>query len=173
MEMGLEARRTYEHSCQELQQLGLLDPGAIPPLPAQRPSYDDEQPLGVSFFRTLVSADLSNMTLPRTFFGRSEVSEASFRNSDLSGSTLCWNDFVSVDFSNCSLKGSDMRASTFKHVNFTRSDLQDADLRLSQFEDCDFTDANLRGAKLTRSQAKRIGLSASQKEGVAWQASEG
>jgi uncharacterized protein YjbI with pentapeptide repeats len=166
-------RRNYDESCRELQQEGWLDPGAVPPIPARRPSYDDEGPLGISFFRTRVSGDFSNMTLPRTSFGRSEITAASFSNSDLSESTLCWNDFIGVDFSDAVLRESDLRAAEFNGVKFCRCDLRDADLRRSNFEDCDFTDADLHGVKLTRSQAARLDLSLRQQESIAWQDSEG
>lgn len=166
-------RRSYEESCHELQHDGWLEHGAIPPLPTKPPAYDDGEPLGVRFFRTRVSGDLSNMTLPRTFVSRSEVAAVSFKNTDLSESTLCWNDFVGVDFREGSLRGSDLRAATFNGVNFSLCDLRDADLRRSSFEDCDFTDSDLRGAKLTPAQATRMGLSLRQRESVAWQQDDG
>lgn len=168
-----QQRRSYEESCRELQQEGWLEPGQVPPLPSRRPSYDDEEPLGFRFFRTHVSGDFSNMTLPRTSFGRSEVAAASFVNTDLSESTLCWNDFVDVDFSDASLQESDLRAANFNGVNFSRCDLREADLRRSRFTDCDFSDADLRGTKLTRPQATGLSLSVRQKESVKWQASDG
>jgi BTB/POZ domain-containing protein KCTD9 len=173
--MGAEdkKRRSYEESCRELQQASWIEPDELPPLPPRRPAYDDEQCLGVSFFRTRVSGDFSNMTLPRTFFSRSEVAAASFSNTDLSESTLCWNDFIGVDFNGASLRGSDLRAAAFNGVNFTRCDLQETDLRRADFEDCDFTDADLRGAKLTRHQGARLDLSLRQRESIAWQESDG
>jgi len=68
----------------------------------------------VEFFRTRVSDDkFENLTLPRTFFGRSEIRDMSFRGTDLSESTLCWNDFIAVDFSDCDLSNGDLRASLF------------------------------------------------------------
>ena len=170
--MESKPRRSYEESCRDLQQLGWLDPGDIPPMPPRHPGYDDEE-LAVRFFRTQVSGDFSDMTLPRTFFGRSEIAAASFRNTDLSQSTLCWNDFLGVDFSDASLRGNDLRGSIFSGVKFVGCDLRDADLRLSRFDDCDFTDADLRGAKFTRPQAARLNLSLRQQESVAWQTTDG
>jgi BTB/POZ domain-containing protein KCTD9 len=173
--MGTEsqARLGYAESCHKLQEAGWLDPGEIPPLPVRRPSHDDSAPLGVSFFRTRVSGYFSNMTLSRTFFGRSEVAAASFKNCDLSESTLCWNDFTGVDFSYCDLRMSDLRASIFNGVNFSHCDLREADLRRASFDDCDFSDADLRGTKMTRRQAARLNLSSMQKESVAFQATDG
>ncbi len=166
-------RQTYEESCHKLQEVGWLEPGEIPPLPTRRPRHDDPEPLGVSFFRTRVTGDFSNMTLPRTFFGRSEIAAASFKDSDLSESTLCWNDFEDVDFSDCSLRGSDLRASLFNGVNFSRCDLRETDLRRSSFDGCDFSEADLQGAKLTRRQAAGLSLSSGQEDGVAWQRADG
>jgi uncharacterized protein YjbI with pentapeptide repeats len=120
-----------------------------------------------------VSGDSSNLTVPRTFFGRSEVSGASFRNTDLSESTLCWNDFVEVDFSDGSLRGGDLRAAVFDGVIFARCDLRGADLRRSSFKRCEFTDADLRGAKLTREQAVLLELSLEQERGVLWEDGDG
>jgi uncharacterized protein YjbI with pentapeptide repeats len=168
-----KSRLSYEESCRLLQQNGWVEPGKIPPIATQRPSHDDPEPLGVQFFRTRVEGDFSQMTLPRTFFGRSEVAAAFFRNSDLSESTLCWNDFIGVDFTDCSLRCSDLRAAVFNGVNFTRCDLREADLRHSRFDDCDFADADLRETKLTRSQAAQLKLSLRQKESVTWQESDG
>jgi len=165
-------RRSYEESCWELQRLGWLKSGSIPPLPARPPCYDDPEPLGVEFFRTRVSDDkFENLTLPRTFFGRSEIRDMSFRGTDLSESTLCWNDFIAVDFSDCDLSNGDLRASLFEKVNFSGANISRADLRRSEFKKCDFSGADLRGAKLTRSQ--RLPLSPSQEREVDWQRSDG
>lgn len=166
-------RRSYEDSCRLLQALGQLAAGAIPPIPAHRPQFD-EKPLGVDFFRTFVGGvALENLTLPRTYFGRSEVGPISFQNTDLSESTLCWNDFNEVNFTDADLSGSDLRASLFCKVAFIRADLRNADLRHSTFEECDFADAGMRGAKLTHKQGERIALSAKQRREIDWQNCEG
>ena len=81
---------------------------------------------------------------------RSEIRGTSFKNTDLSESRLCWNDFIDVDFAGAKLAGSDLRASVYKKVKFVGADLQKADLRRSTFQECDFTGADLRGAKLSR-----------------------
>src|ERR1035438_7764265 len=100
-------RLSYEDSCRLLQRIGYPDAGAegvIPPIPDHRPQCDDEAPLGVSFFRTFVGESaLENLTLSRTFFGKSEVGPVSFKNTDLSESTLCWNDFNGVNFTDADL----------------------------------------------------------------------
>src|SRR5262249_38818910 len=108
MSSGPVNRLSYEESCKLLQRHGYPDAGAegaIPPVPDHRPQGDDEEPLGVCFFRTFVGQDieqgdddeshrnLENLTLPRTFFGKSHIQYVSFKNTDLSESTLCWNDF--------------------------------------------------------------------------------
>lgn len=166
-------RRSYADSCAHLQSTGLLDPGDIPPMPEHLPQYDDPEPLGVNFFQTRVTGDLARLTLPRTFFGHSEISEASFRESDLTESNLCWCDFIDADFTQASLRGSDLRASNFERVRFTKCDLSAADLRQSAFTDCDFTDCILREAKMTREQAAELGLSKKQLAEIHWQPDDG
>jgi uncharacterized protein YjbI with pentapeptide repeats len=168
------SRLTYEDSCKLLQGLGYLDTGNLPPLPGHRPEFGDEQPLGVNFYRTFVGdGDLEDLTLPRTFFGRSEIGPVSFGNTDLSESTLCWNDFNRVNFTEADLSGSDLRASNFSEVVFVRANLRNADLRQSHFEACDFTDADIRGAKLTHKQRQQILLSNRQLAEIDWQETDG
>ena len=170
------SRLSYEESCVLLQRLGYPDAGSdgeILPIPDHLPQYDDEEP-GVSFFRTIVeNGDLENLTLPRTFFGMSQIGPVSFKNTDLSESNLCWNDFNDVNFEDADLSGSDLRASVFNHVRFVRTNLQGADLRLASFEVCDFTDADMRGAKLTHQRAASLRLSALQRKVIDWQESDG
>lgn len=167
-------RRSYAESCQLLQRVGYLDKGEIPPMPPRRPRDGDEEPLGVSFFRTIVAEDnLENLTLPRTFIGRSEVGPISFKNSDLSESTLCWNDFNKVDFTDCDLSSSDLRASIFKRVEFVRTNLRNADLRHSDFKNCDFTGADMQGVELARSQGRQLRLSTLQRKAIDWHTGEG
>jgi hypothetical protein len=180
-------RLSYEESCRLLQRLGYPDVGAggvIPPIPDHRPQIDDD-PIGVTFFRTFVGQDidegdddashrnLENLTLPRTFFGRSYIQHVSFKNTDLSESTLCWNDFSEVDFTDADLSGCDLRASNFSETYFVRANLRDADFRRSTLEACDFTGADMRGAKLTRDQDKYIFLSQEQQGVIDWQESDG
>ena len=182
------ARLSYEESCRRLQQTGYPDVGIegfIPPMPDHRPQCDDEASLGVSFFRTFVGQDveqgdddeshrdLENLTLPRTFFGRSYIRHVSFRNTDLSESTLCWNEFSGVNFTDADLSGSDLRASTFSDTLLVRANLRNADLRRSTFEGCDFTDADVRGAKLTHEQGEDLVLTEEQKKVIDWQEGEG
>ena len=120
-------RRTYEESVRELERQGWIERGQAPTAPpARRPRFDDEA-LGIQFFRTSVeNADLSNLTMPGTFFGRSEIVRTCFRDTDLRNSTLCWNDFVDVDFSEACLASCDLRASTFDGCTFERADLRGA-----------------------------------------------
>lgn len=184
-------RLTYEESCELLQRHHYLSAGNIPEMPDGRPDIYGER--GVSFFRTWIGVGrpfglepsrleddvevaehaLANLTLPRTFFGKSEISFISFQNTDLTESTLCWNDFIEVDFTDADLSGADLRASIFRTVCFVRADLRNADLRHSTFEECDFTDADMTGAKLTRERAESIHLSELQQAAIDWQAGEG
>src|SRR5262245_46117521 len=108
-------RLGYVDSLRRLRELGMLGSEERPRIPDHIPQPEDDEPLGLSFFRTFVGegADLSNLTIPRTFFGRSEISNASFRNTDLSESNLRWNDFLDVDFADATLRGADLRASTY------------------------------------------------------------
>ncbi len=168
-----QPRLSFEESCRLLQRSGSLEEGAIPPVPSHRPQFDDEKPLGVSFFRTFVGeGDLENLLLPRTYFGRSQVGPISFKNTDFSESTLCWNDFTDVDFTDCDLSQSDLRASNFTRVKFVRTNLRDADLRQSTFQECDFTDADMRGAFVTRGQEKLV-LSKQQRAEIVWMWTDG
>lgn len=163
------SRLSYEESCKKLQGRH-LDADAVPPMPQHLPSYDDEEPLGVSFFRTFVGEgeDFSNLTLPRTFLGRSEIDDASFVNTDLFESNLCWNDFTDVDFSHANLTGSDLRASNYCRVKFVCANLTRVDLRLSWFDDCDFDGANMKGAVLTNEQGTKLTLTAQQRADITW-----
>jgi uncharacterized protein YjbI with pentapeptide repeats len=162
-------------------------------MPDRRPDISDYGTNGAWFFRTWVGVGrpfglapsrreddvevaehaLANLTLPRTFFGRSEISSISFRNTDLSESTLCWNDFIEVDFTDADLSVADLRASLFKRVAFVRANLRNADLRRSNFKECDFTAADMAGAKLTWKQGEGIHLSDEQWRVIDWQESDG
>lgn len=187
-------RLAYEESCQLLQKLGQLEEGNVPRWPDRRPQSGDDPPHGLRFFRTWLGSgtpfglqpsrpedegggvgehDLENLTLPRTFFGRSEISRVSFRNTDLSESTLCWNDFIEVDFTDADLSGGDLRASLFSGTRFVRTSLRNADLRRSSFRGCDFADADLRGAKLTLAQGGRLTLTQEQRKLIDWQDDDG
>lgn len=168
-----EARLSYEESCRRLQP-ALLDEGAIPPIPERVPRHDDEVS-GVSIFRMLLGADvdLSNLTLPRTFFGRSELNGTALRNTDLTESNLCWNDFNKVDFSRAVLAGADLRASNFEQADFTAANLERADLRRSRFNKCRFDDAVLKGAVMTHAQGKKLSLSEAQRASIAWTSDDG
>lgn len=161
-------RKTYNESCQQLKDQRLLDSDVPPELPAHSPQYDDDK-LGVSFFRTLLQdVQLNSLTLPRTFFGRSKIRSVSFRDTDLSESTACWNDFIDVDFTGADLSNSDLRASIFQRVSFRDAVLRGADLRHASFEGCTFSGADLTGAKVTRSFSWFFRLSVHQRRTVDW-----
>jgi len=166
-------RLPYAESCRFLQSQGLLDAGDIPTVPSQSPRYDDEQ-LGVSFFRTcLADVTLDNLSLPRSFFGRSEIRSVSFCNTDLSESTANWNDFIDVNLSHADLSRADLRASTFERVSFRGAVLRGADLRRATFHRCVFADADVTGAKITRGAVWRFRLSHAQRHSVDWQSGAG
>jgi BTB/POZ domain-containing protein KCTD9 len=162
-------RIPYDESCRVLQGKELLEAGEIPPLPEQPPRHDEQQ-LGVSFFRTrLANESLDGLTLPRTFFGRSEIRSVSFCGTDLSESTANWNDFIDVDFSSADLSRADLRASTFERVSFRRAVLRGADLRRTTFRDCSFTYADMTGSRLTRDIRWLFRLSRPQRSVIDWQ----
>ena len=187
------ARLSYEESCKHLQKMGAIDEGAIPPLPNRSPQHDDDDiSSGFRLFRTWLGSgkpfglvippdyenkvqesDCENLTLPRTFFGRCEISRISFKNTDLSDSTLCWNDFIEVNFTDADLSECDLRASLYERTIFVRTNLRNADLRWSTFKESDFTGADLRGAKLSYEQGQALDLSAQQRQVIDWQEKEG
>jgi uncharacterized protein YjbI with pentapeptide repeats len=166
-------RLDYSRSCARLRELGLLEEDADPPIPTRMPRCDDEGPLGVSFFRTEVSGDFSNLTLPRCFASRSLFDGANFSNSDLSQSNFCWNDFEGCQFSRAVLAGADLRASLFTRVRFDGADLNACDLRRSTFEACDFGAATMKGAVLTHAQGEGLQLSSAQRAQIAWTDDDG
>jgi BTB/POZ domain-containing protein KCTD9 len=171
----MAVRHSYDLSCERLCDLGLLEPNERPPMPERMPRHDDEGPFGFSVFRTRLddALDLSDLFLPRTFFGRSEIKRVSFRNTDLHESNLCWNDFLGTDFTGADLARSDMRSSIFKQVVFVNATLDGADLRQSFFTDCNFEGATMRGVQLTWEQYPSVRLSKSQKLAVKWRKDEG
>ncbi len=147
--MAEMTRRSLEDTWEYLETHGEEMPrysDGRPFVPPRMPNYEDEE-LGFSFFGRGGEVEYySNLTLPRTYFGHSTLTRLSFANTELSGSRMCWNDFVECDFSGSDLSGCDMRASKFAGCKFTEALLRDADLRRSSFEDCDFSGANLAGA---------------------------
>lgn len=169
----MAGRLDYEASCRRLNELGWADCEPAPPIRSRKPKYDEEESLGVNFFRTRVEGNLSGLTLPRTFFGRSEIKGASFHGTDLRESALCWNDFVDVDFSRAVLSDSDLRASLFERVSFVEADLGSVDLRRSAFTNCSFDRASMKGTILTRRQGETLSLSASQLSEIYWVDDEG
>jgi len=169
-----DTRRGYAESIRHLHEISLLDPGDEPLVPSGIPHPDDEAP-GLSFFRTFIGegVNLGNLTLPRTFVGRSKISDASFRNTDLSESNFCWNDISDADFTDASLANCDLRASRYSRVTFTRADLRGADLRHAMFEQCTFDGAAMDGAIVSRRQHARMPLSSSQNESTDWREDDG
>lgn len=128
-------------------------PDGRPFVPSRMPSFDDDRPFGIRYFKSgLEDADRSHLTMPRTFFGRSGLVRVNFADTDLSESCMCWNDFDDCDFSGADLSGCDMRASIFTGCKFIGAVLRAADLRCSTFTDCDFAGADLRLAIADRAQ---------------------
>lgn len=169
----MSKRLSYEDSCRALQHQGIIEEGEIPSLPDVSPRHDDEM-LGVSFFRTMLAdAKLEHLTLPRTFFGRSEIRNVSFKGSDLSDSTANWNDFIDVDFAGADLSRTDFRGCLFERVRFTGAMLVGVDFRYCGFKQCDFSKADLTDAKLTQKVGAALRLLAEQQSVIDWQAEDG
>jgi uncharacterized protein YjbI with pentapeptide repeats len=166
-------RLSYEESCRALQKAQIIETGDVPPLPQGPPRHDDEVS-GVSFFRTMLAdAKIEHMTLPRTFFGRSEIRATSFHDTDLSESTANWNDFIDVNFSEADLSRSDFRACLFERVRFKHANLAGTDFRYCGFKACDFSGADLTDAKFTTKAGTALQLSPEQKQVIDWQAEDG
>ncbi|TRX57680.1 pentapeptide repeat-containing protein [Fulvivirga sp. M361] len=171
---GSETKKSFNETVKVLKELGVISKSEHPEKPDTMPQYDDENPTGISIFRTgLENKDMSNLDMQRTFFLRSEIKDCSFKYTYLSGSNLCWNDFIKVDFSGADLSNADLRASIYDSVYFTGTNLAGADLRRSSFEECDFTLANMSGTKLTHDIAEGLNLSAEQIRQIDWQKNDG
>jgi uncharacterized protein YjbI with pentapeptide repeats len=153
--------------------LQIIEEGEIPRLPDRPPRHDDAEP-GVSFFRTMLAdAKIENLTLRRTYFGRSEIRNTSFKNTDLGESTGNWNDFIDVDFTGADLSGSDVRACLFERVRFKDAILAGVDFRYCGFKGCNFSGADLTDAKLTQKAGMALGLTPEQQSVIDWQAEDG
>lgn len=160
-------RKSYEESFTTLAEA--VEIVGEPKPEVARPPRNDDQDFGPSIFRALVeNVDLSDLTLPGLYVGRSELRRVFFAGSDLHLSTFNWNDLVDCSFYLCDLRGSDLRACTFERCSFTRADLSRADLRNAAFGGCDFTGANLDGAVLQPSQRETLHLSAEQAAAAVW-----
>jgi hypothetical protein len=135
-------------------------------------SYNSGPCLG--FYRTRVYAeDFHNLTMPRTFFARTELERVLFRGSDLSASFMCWDDWLDCDFTEADLSGADMRASLYINCTFAHANLTGADLRSSSFVDCAFTNAQMQGSKMTKAQAADMLLSDAQRAEIVWKRTDG
>jgi uncharacterized protein YjbI with pentapeptide repeats len=166
-------RMTYEQSLAILQNQGWIDSGECPKMPLRPPRYDDVE-IGVSFFRTRVAGEtFKGLTIPRIFVSRSEVTDSSFDDCDLSESVMNWNDFENVRFVSANLCGCDLRGCNFRQANFTGACLKGADLRHSSFDSCDFTNADLTGAKLADLLRGAVTLTNTQIAAVDWQTTDG
>ena len=109
-------RKSYEESCQHLMELGWIE--EIPPLPTAPPKNDDSL-MGLSFYRTRMEDENENepfegLTIPRTFISRTVIDVFSFSGSDLTESTVNWNNIEDTSFMNCILQCCDLRANSFE-----------------------------------------------------------
>lgn len=146
----MNMRKSLEDTWRVLESMGHEMPrmgDGTPHVASRMQNLDDAAPVNIAFFRTMwQQADLSNLTLARMFFGRSGFEGVKFRNTDLSQSRMCWNDFVRCDFTGADMRGCDLRAVNFDGCVFADANLSGADLRRSTFDACIFTGADLTGA---------------------------
>ncbi len=168
-------RKTLDQTWQYLESMGQEMPrltDGAPHLPSRMPNFDDEDAVNATFFRSgWEGTDLSELTLPRTYFGRSSFQDVSFRGSELVESRMCWNDFIRCDFSEADLSRCDMRAVRFEACIFRGADLSGADLRRSSFDACILEGAKLAGAIAHRHSAAEDLvplLTKAQREEVRW-----
>jgi len=160
-------RRSYQESFAALAE-SVEIVGEPRPVVSRPPRADDLE-FGPSIFRTLVEGvDLSELTLPGLYVGRSELRGVFFAGSDLRLSTFNWSDISACSFYRCDLSGADLRGCSFEKCSFTQADLSQTDLRHSNFKDCDFTGARLQAALLLPYQRPLLLLSAEQDAVVAW-----
>lgn len=172
-------RKSLEDTWNFLESQGKTAPRHLdgtPLIHEMMPNFDDEE-LRLSYFSyRLENANNGDLTMPRTFFGRSGFIRVRFANSDLSQSRMCWNDFEECDFSSTDLSGCDMRASKFINCSFIGANLANADLRRSFFKECDFTDADLTNAIVEDEDAEgcvQDWLAKEQCDQIAWADDEG
>lgn len=166
-------RLSYAESYAVLQKKKLMPAGNAPELRYDPPRHDNVGS-GVRFVQAMVAGvKLERLTLPRTFFGRSEFREVSFRGADLSESTANWNDFIQVNFNGADLSHSDLRGCLFERVKFTGANLAGVDFRYCGFKQCLFTDADLTDAKITHKAGAALKLSPEQQSVIDWQAEDG
>ena len=167
-------RLSYADSYTVLQKKKLVPEGNAPEVRYEPPRHDDLTGGGVRFFQSMIAGmKLERLTLPRTFIGRSEFRKVSFKETELSGSTANWNDFIQVNFSGADLSRCDLRACLFDGVKFTGANLSGADFRYCGFKKCQFTDADLTDAKLTQKAGAVLKLSPEQRAVIDWQGEDG
>jgi uncharacterized protein YjbI with pentapeptide repeats len=114
-------RKSIEVTWQYLKSIGEVVPtiDGKAYIPKHIPFLYEEEPIGLSFFRVeRRDKNLSDLTMPRTYIGRSEFSSVTFNNSDLSDSLCCWDTFSDCDFSDSDLSFADLRASVFERCCF-------------------------------------------------------
>ena len=158
-------RLTVDESHEHLRRLGRLENVIARPNSSSRLIPVP----GLEVFREhLENVQFDSLTMPGSKFYRSLIRNVSFRNSDLSNSNLCWNDFVCVDFSACTLRNADLRASEYRGVRFVDADLSGADMRMSDLIHCEFRGASMRGTKLSSYNRGHLVLSDVQRQEIAW-----
>jgi len=173
-------RLTPENSIKYIRDLGWDVPDDSSAFLKSMPSETDGE-LGLRFFRTNVhNAQFDYLTIPRTYFGRSEIKSTTFEHSDLVESRMCWNDWQYCHFAGADLSGCDLRRSHFEYCYFNGANLKGADLRGACFDRCSFSNAVMKGVKLGKQfgflsglKAKALKLSPEQAREIDWVSSAG
>jgi hypothetical protein len=148
-ETGL-ARVTYRRSIELLGQRGSDVATVGEMIPKSAPSRVDEGKR-LAFFRTRVEkGDFQDLTLPRTLFLRSEISECQFSYADLLESSMTWCSWTRCWFWSADLRGCDLRRSIFRDCHFYDAMLDGADLRGARFVNCHISGANMKNARMRK-----------------------
>ncbi|HEY9713800.1 MAG TPA: pentapeptide repeat-containing protein [Chroococcales cyanobacterium] len=164
-------RKSIPETWSDLQERGIpmpFDSNGNPFVPIKMPRFDDEE-LGFQFFKEFAEhLNLDNLSLPKTYVGRSELKLITFINTDLSSSSMCWNDFIACDFSDADLSNSDLRFAIFAGCKFDGAHLSGTDLRGSTFVTCSFGGATMNNATVETDNALRADLSEDQIKAITW-----
>ena len=116
----MAVRLDYEASRKRLHELGWPDSEPAPPIPQRKPRYDDDETIGVSFFRTRVVGDLSDADLRASLFERVSFAGTDLRFADLRRST-----FTNCVFDRASMKGTILTRRLGKTLSLSGSQLSE------------------------------------------------
>jgi uncharacterized protein YjbI with pentapeptide repeats len=104
----------------------------------------------VNFTDAMVAGASFRDTTPYGFVKENLYSTASYKNGDLRGINLSWNNLPGMDLHGQNLRGALLGHTGLTGSNFRGANLTGADLQYTSLEGADFTGANLAGCNLTR-----------------------